>query len=231
MAVAQVVVLGTGLTECILSGLLSVEGKKVLHMDRNDYYGGDSASLNLTQVCVYSAATSRDFQSCYCRSFTASSGPTSRPRRTSAAIATTPSISFPSSSLPPENSRAFLSTPMSPATSSSSRSPAALSTAMVRSPRCPAQRWRPSGALSWVYSRSGERRSSSSSSRAGRTRIQLHTRVRLLSQCRICVLRPDIRPGINLDKDTMATVYEKFGLEPGTQDFIGHAMALYLDDE
>jgi RAB protein geranylgeranyltransferase component A len=45
-----VIVLGTGLAECILSGLLSVEGKKVLHMDRNDYYGGDSASLNLTQV-------------------------------------------------------------------------------------------------------------------------------------------------------------------------------------
>ena len=48
--VSKVIVLGTGLTECILSGLLSVEGKKVLHMDRNDYYGGDSASLNLTQV-------------------------------------------------------------------------------------------------------------------------------------------------------------------------------------
>jgi hypothetical protein len=47
----QVIVLGTGLTECVLSGLLSVEGKKVLHIDRNDYYGGDSASLNLTQVC------------------------------------------------------------------------------------------------------------------------------------------------------------------------------------
>ncbi|KAH9982353.1 rab GDP-dissociation inhibitor [Lactifluus volemus] len=46
----DVIVLGTGLTECILSGLLSVEGKKVLHMDRNDYYGGDSASLNLTQL-------------------------------------------------------------------------------------------------------------------------------------------------------------------------------------
>jgi Rab GDP dissociation inhibitor len=29
----------------------------------------------------------------------------------------------------------------------------------------------------------------------------------------------------------MKTVYEKFGLEPGTQDFIGHAMALHLDDE
>lgn len=46
----QVIVLGTGLTECILSGLLSKDGKKVLHMDRNDYYGGESASLNLTQV-------------------------------------------------------------------------------------------------------------------------------------------------------------------------------------
>ncbi|KAJ3208183.1 Rab GDP dissociation inhibitor alpha [Dinochytrium kinnereticum] len=46
----DVIVLGTGLTECILSGLLSVEGKKVLHMDRNDYYGGASASLNLTQL-------------------------------------------------------------------------------------------------------------------------------------------------------------------------------------
>lgn len=62
----QVVVLGTGLTECILSGLLSVDGQKVLHIDRcvdfsaylehssdthrNDYYGGESASLNLTQV-------------------------------------------------------------------------------------------------------------------------------------------------------------------------------------
>jgi len=41
------VVLGTGLKECILSGLLSVDGLKVLHMDRNTYYGGDSASLNM----------------------------------------------------------------------------------------------------------------------------------------------------------------------------------------
>jgi len=44
------IVLGTGLKECIISGLLSVEGLKVLHMDRNDYYGGDSASLNLQQL-------------------------------------------------------------------------------------------------------------------------------------------------------------------------------------
>jgi Rab GDP dissociation inhibitor len=44
------IVLGTGLKECVLSGMLSVGGLKVLHMDRNGYYGGDCASLNLTQL-------------------------------------------------------------------------------------------------------------------------------------------------------------------------------------
>jgi len=46
----DVIVLGTGLKECILSGLMSVNKKKVLHMDRNSYYGGESASLNLEQL-------------------------------------------------------------------------------------------------------------------------------------------------------------------------------------
>lgn len=46
----DVIVLGTGLKECILSGILSVNGLKVLHMDRNDYYGGESTSLNLNQL-------------------------------------------------------------------------------------------------------------------------------------------------------------------------------------
>lgn len=36
------IVLGTGLKECILSGMLSVSGKKVLHIDRNNYYGGET---------------------------------------------------------------------------------------------------------------------------------------------------------------------------------------------
>ncbi|KAB1283518.1 Rab GDP dissociation inhibitor beta [Camelus dromedarius] len=45
----DVIVLGTGLTECILSGIMSVNGKKVLHMDRNLYYGGESASITLLE--------------------------------------------------------------------------------------------------------------------------------------------------------------------------------------
>jgi len=46
----DVIVCGTGLKECILSGLMGVNGKKVLHVDRNSYYGGESASLNLEQL-------------------------------------------------------------------------------------------------------------------------------------------------------------------------------------
>ena len=46
-----------GSQECIISGLLSVMGLKVLHIDRNNYYGGACASLNLTnlygKVCIY----------------------------------------------------------------------------------------------------------------------------------------------------------------------------------
>lgn len=47
----DVIALGTGLKECILSGLMSsVAQKKVLHMDRNPFYGGETASLNLEQL-------------------------------------------------------------------------------------------------------------------------------------------------------------------------------------
>ena len=44
------IVMGTGLKECVLSGLLATAGKKVLHVDRNSYYGADSASLNLSNL-------------------------------------------------------------------------------------------------------------------------------------------------------------------------------------
>ena len=44
------IVLGTGLKECVISGLLSVKGKRVLQIDRNGYYGGDGASLNLSTL-------------------------------------------------------------------------------------------------------------------------------------------------------------------------------------
>ncbi|XP_023810475.1 rab GDP dissociation inhibitor beta [Oryzias latipes] len=42
----DIIVLGTGLKECVLSGLMSLSGKKVLHIDKNPYYGGESASIS-----------------------------------------------------------------------------------------------------------------------------------------------------------------------------------------
>lgn len=45
------IVLGTGLKECILSGMLSVSGKKVLHIDKNSYYGGETGK-NCNFLCL-----------------------------------------------------------------------------------------------------------------------------------------------------------------------------------
>lgn len=46
----DVIVIGTGLKESVLSVLLSMSGRKVLVLDKNVYYGGESASLNLTNL-------------------------------------------------------------------------------------------------------------------------------------------------------------------------------------
>jgi len=46
----DVIVLGTGLKESIVSGLLAVDGMKVLNLDKNNYYGSCSTSLNLEQL-------------------------------------------------------------------------------------------------------------------------------------------------------------------------------------
>lgn len=37
--------------------------------------------------------------------------------------------------------------------------------------------------------------------------------------------------GMNLNTCTMKEVYDKYGLEPSTRDFIGHSMALFQNDE
>lgn len=41
----------------------------------------------------------------------------------------------------------------------------------------------------------------------------------------------DTSPGMNLSATTMKEVYDKFGLEASTRDFIGHSMALYTTDD
>lgn len=46
----DVIVLGTGMVECIFAAACARIGKSVLHLDRNGYYGGDWASFNLDQL-------------------------------------------------------------------------------------------------------------------------------------------------------------------------------------
>ncbi|PWN43812.1 FAD/NAD(P)-binding domain-containing protein [Ceraceosorus guamensis] len=46
----DVLILGTGLAQSILSAALAKAGRSVLHVDSNDYYGGDCASLSLGEL-------------------------------------------------------------------------------------------------------------------------------------------------------------------------------------
>ncbi|OBZ78889.1 putative secretory pathway GDP dissociation inhibitor 1 [Grifola frondosa] len=190
----QVIVLGTGLTECILSGLLSVEGKKVLHMDRNDYYGGDSASLNLTQLY---------------RKFRPDQSPVAElGRDRDYALDLIPKFIIASGEL----TRILVHTDV---------------TRYLEFKQI---------AGSFVYRDGRISKVPSTEMEAVRSPLMgLFEKRRAKKFFEFLQSWRDDDPathqGIDLDKDTMKDIYEKFGLEPGTQDFIGHAMALYLDDD
>ncbi|KAI0652288.1 rab GDP-dissociation inhibitor [Trametes meyenii] len=190
----DVIVLGTGLTECILSGLLSVEGKKVLHMDRNDYYGGDSASLNLTQL--------------YRKFRPDQTPPTELGRDRDYAVDLIPKFIIASGEL----TRILVHTDV---------------TRYLEFKQI---------AGSFVYRDGKISKVPSTEMEAVKSPLMgLFEKRRAKKFFEFLQGWKDEDPathqGIDLDKNTMAQVYEKFGLEPGTQDFIGHAMALYLDDD
>jgi Rab GDP dissociation inhibitor len=190
----DVIVLGTGLTECVLSGLLSVEGKKVLHMDRNDYYGGDSASLNLTQL--------------YRKFRPDQAAPTDLGRDRDYAVDLIPKFIIASGEL----TKILVHTDV---------------TRYLEFKQI---------AGSFVYRDGKISKVPSTEMEAVKSPLMgLFEKRRAKKFFEFLQGWKDNDPathqGIDLDKDSMKTVYEKFGLEPGTQDFIGHAMALYLDDD
>ncbi|KAF8500658.1 rab GTPase activator [Hysterangium stoloniferum] len=190
----DVVVLGTGLTECILSGLLSVEGKKVLHMDRNDYYGGDSASLNLTQL--------------YRKFRPGQEAPQQLGRDRDYAIDLIPKFIIASGEL----TKMLVHTDV---------------TRYLEFKQI---------AGSFVYRDGRISKVPSTEMEAVRSPLMGLFEKRRAKKFFEFLQNwkeedPVTHQGIDLDTDSMKTVYEKFGLEPGTQDFIGHAMALHLDDD
>jgi len=190
----DVIVLGTGLTECILSGLLSVEVKKVLHMDRNDYYGGDSASLNLTQL--------------YRKFRPNQAAPTELGRDRDYAVDLVPKFIIASG----EMTKILVHTDV---------------TRYLEFKQI---------AGSFVYRDGKISKVPSTEMEAVRSPLMgLFEKRRAKKFFEFLQGWKDGDPtthqGVDLDKDSMKSIYEKFGLEPGTQDFIGHAMALYLDDD
>ncbi|KEP50460.1 RAB GDP-dissociation inhibitor [Rhizoctonia solani 123E] len=189
----DVIVLGTGLTECILSGLLSVEGKKVLHMDRNDYYGADSASLNLTQLYG---------------KFRNEPAPAELGRDRDYAVDLIPKFIIASGEL----THMLVHTDV---------------TRYLEFKQI---------AGSFVYRDGKVSKVPSTELEAVKSPLMGLFEKRRAKKFFEFVQGwkdedPATHQGVDLEKDTMKTIYEKFGLEPGTQDFIGHAMALYLDDD
>ncbi|CAG8647643.1 8838_t:CDS:2, partial [Ambispora leptoticha] len=189
----DVIVLGTGLTECILSGLLSVEGKKVLHMDRNDYYGGESASLNLTQLYrkfrpgqepPKELGADRDFNIDLIPKFMMANGELVN-------ILTHTEVTRYLDFKQISGSFVYRDEKISKVPASELEA--------VRSP------------LMGLFEK-----------RRAKKFFEYMQNWREDD--------PSTHQGLDLNTVTMAEVYKKFNLEPGTQDFIGHAMALHLDE-
>ncbi|KAI8331006.1 GDP dissociation inhibitor [Chlamydoabsidia padenii] len=189
----DVIVLGTGLTECILSGILSTEKKRVLHMDRNDYYGGETASLHLTQLYRHfrpdtevpsELGRDRDYNIDLIPKFMMANGEIVK----------------------------FL-----------------LHTGVTRYLEFKQI------AGSFVY-----KNGSISHMPANETEAIASPLMGLVEKRRLQKFFEFIQDynkddasthdGVDFETITMADLYKKFGLEPETQDLIGHAMALHLDD-
>lgn len=197
----DVVVLGTGLTECIISGVMSVKGKKVLHMDRNDHYGGEAASVNLETLFKkygnYQQGTepwkkygrANDWNIDLVPKLLMSNG-----ELTNILVSTdvTRYIEFKqiAGSYVQQGSGAKATVAKVPSDAGEA----------LRSPLMGLfEKRRARNFLQWVGSFDEN--------------------------------NPSTHNGMNLSQTSMRQVYDKYGLEATTRDFIGHSMALYTTDD
>ncbi|KAF2864421.1 rab GTPase activator [Piedraia hortae CBS 480.64] len=195
------VVLGTGLTECILSGVLSVKGQKVLHMDRNDHYGGEAASVNLETLF-------RRYGN-----FEAGTEPWKKYGRPSEwNIDLVPKLLMSNGEL----TNILVSTDVTRYLEFKQ-----VAGSFVQ------QGNGPKATVAKVPSDAGEALRSPLmglfEKRRARTFLQW---VGAFDED-----NPSTHNGMNLAQTTMKQVYDKFGLEPSTRDFVGHSMALYANDD
>ncbi|EPQ29199.1 uncharacterized protein PFL1_03486 [Pseudozyma flocculosa PF-1] len=187
------VILGTGVTECVLSALLSIEGKKVLHIDRHDFYGGECASLNLTQL--------------YNKFRPGQEPPTDIGRDRDYAIDLIPKFMMANGEL----TKMLVHTDV---------------TRYLEFKQI---------AASFVYRDGKIAKVPATEMEAVRSSLMgLFEKRRAKKFFEFLQNWRDDDPAthqtLDLDSDSMEKVFNYFGLEPGTKDFIGHAMALHLDD-
>ncbi|XP_046839605.1 rab GDP dissociation inhibitor beta-like [Xenia sp. Carnegie-2017] len=189
------VVLGTGLKECILSGLLSVNKKKVLHMDRNKYYGGLSASLTPLETLYehFSRADKpneklgrgRDWNVDLIPKFLMADGELVKILILSGVTRYLEFKQIDGSFVYKSGGKIY-------------KVPANEKEALASSLMGIFEKRRFKNFLSFVSS------------------FDVHD--------------PKTWQGVDPEKTTMAEVYKKFGLDMNTEDFTGHALALYRDD-
>ncbi|EFX05211.1 secretory pathway GDP dissociation inhibitor [Grosmannia clavigera kw1407] len=196
----DVIVLGTGLTECILSGVLSVKGKKVLHIDRNDHYGGEAASLNIQALYQkygnFAAGEEpwvnygrvNDWNIDLVPKFLISSG-----ELTNILVSTdvTRYLEF------RQIAGSFVQQGNGPR-ATVAKVPADAAEALKSPLMGIFEKRRMKSFIEWIGS--------------------------------FDIKDPESHKGFDMATCTMKDIYDKFGLEPATKDFIGHAMALYLND-
>ncbi|KAI0196059.1 GDP dissociation inhibitor [Xylaria flabelliformis] len=196
----DVIVLGTGLTECILSGVLSVKGKKVLHIDRNDHYGGEAASVNIEALFKKYG------------NYTKGEEPWKKYGRANDwNIDLVPKLLMSSGQL----TNILVSTDVTRYLEFKQ-----VAGSFVQ------QGAGPKATVAKVPSDAGEALKSPLMGIFEKRRMKS-----FIEWVGTFDLKdPATHKGLDMNKTTMKEVYDKFGLEAGTRDFIGHAMALYLDD-
>ncbi|KAH0252618.1 secretory pathway gdp dissociation inhibitor, partial [Aureobasidium melanogenum] len=196
----DVVVLGTGLTECVLSGVLSVKGKKVLHIDRNDHYGGEAASINIEALFKkYGNDNGSEPWKKY-----------GRPNDWN--IDLVPKLLMSNGEL----TNILVSTDVTrylefkQIAGSYVQTGAGSKANVAKVPSDAAEALR--SPLMGLFEK---RRAKKFLEFVGAYKEE----------------DPATHNGMNLNQSTMKEVYDKFGLEASTRDFIGHSMALYTTDE
>ncbi|KAK2626409.1 hypothetical protein QTJ16_004671 [Diplocarpon rosae] len=183
----DVIVLGTGLTECVLSGVLSVNKNKVLHIDRNDHYGGEAASVNIETLFKKYG------------NYNQGEEPWKKYGRANDwNIDLVPKLLMSSGEL----TNILVSTDVT--------------------------RYLEFRQVAGSYVQQGAGAKATVAKVPSDAGEALRSSLMGLFEKRR--MKSFIETGLNISTCTMKDVYDKFGLETGTRDFIGHAMALYQTD-